>query len=73
MPRAQEVAKDLQGVAATRLAKQTPASVSRQKFCAIQDAMEDLQTPNALTTVRFEIQYKYNILCHRDYNRLLKV
>ena len=71
MPRAQEVAKDLQGVAATRLAKQTPASASRRNFCVIQDAMEDLQTPNALTTVRFEIQC--NILCHRDYNNLLKV
>ena len=57
MPRAQEVAKDLQGVAATRLAKQTPAaSASRRNFCVIQDAMEDLQTPNVLTTVRFEIQ-----------------
>lgn len=54
MRKALEVAKASQGVGATRLAKQMPASALNHIWFAILDAMEGLRTPNVLTT-RIEI------------------
>ena len=49
------MAKASQGVGATRLAKQMPASALNQRWFAILDAMEGLRTRNVLTTTRIEI------------------
>ena len=49
------MAKASQGVGATRLAKQMPASALNHIWFAILDAMEGLRTPNVLTTTRIEI------------------
>ena len=42
----EKMAKASQGVGATRLAKQMPASALNQRWFAILDAMEGLRTPN---------------------------
>ena len=53
----EKIAKASQGVGATRLAKQMPASALNQRWFAILDAMEGLRTPNVLPT---KLKYKSN-------------